>query len=168
MTWFKNGVTHRDNDLPAVICKNGTKEWWVNGQRHREDDKPAIVHKHGMKKWYYNNMLHRSHDKPAIVQTLVNEWWIRGKRHRNYGKPAEVWNASEHNFWWLHGKPVSEKQAKFIHKRQNKIFKKYLRIWLDITYENGKPGYYSRLEREMAEDMEILENDIGYKFELSD
>ena len=32
--WFKNGIIHRDNDLPAYIGSNGTKAWYKNGEEY--------------------------------------------------------------------------------------------------------------------------------------
>ena len=31
--WYKNGKKHRDNDLPAVECKDGSKHWYNDGFR---------------------------------------------------------------------------------------------------------------------------------------
>ena len=28
--WYQNGVSHRDNDQPAVIYANGSKFWYQN------------------------------------------------------------------------------------------------------------------------------------------
>jgi len=52
--YLKNGLRHRDNDLPAVECDNGSKEWWVNGQLHRDNDLPAIEYITGRKEWWVN------------------------------------------------------------------------------------------------------------------
>ena len=54
--YYKNGVLHRDGDLPAVITVGGHKEYWKNGQRHR-DNGPAIIYErtvyvHGIKTVY--------------------------------------------------------------------------------------------------------------------
>jgi len=36
--WFnKADELHRDNDLPAVIWKDGYKEWWINGEFIRSE-----------------------------------------------------------------------------------------------------------------------------------
>jgi hypothetical protein len=53
LIWWKNGNMHRDNDKPAVIRFDGTKEWLKNGKRHRDNDKPAIL-QNGFKRWYKN------------------------------------------------------------------------------------------------------------------
>jgi hypothetical protein len=28
--WYKNGLPHRDNDLPAIIYSNGSQHWFKN------------------------------------------------------------------------------------------------------------------------------------------
>jgi len=59
--WFnKDGERHRENDLPAVIYKNGYKAWWVNGKLHRENDLPAIIYEDGSKQWFKNGNYIRS------------------------------------------------------------------------------------------------------------
>ena len=45
--YYKNGVLHRDGDLPAVISARGDLEYWKNGRRHR-DNGPAIIRKDGV------------------------------------------------------------------------------------------------------------------------
>ena len=49
--YYKNGVLHRDGDLPAVISARGDLEYWKNGRRHR-DNGPAIIRKDGVCSWY--------------------------------------------------------------------------------------------------------------------
>jgi len=34
--WFKNGLRHRDNDLPAMVYNNGNMFWWENGKLIRK------------------------------------------------------------------------------------------------------------------------------------
>ena len=34
--WHKDGVLHRDGDLPAYISAQGDKEYYQNGKRHRD------------------------------------------------------------------------------------------------------------------------------------
>jgi len=48
---------HRENDLPAVIWKNGTKAWWVNGKQHRDNDQPAAICWNGTNVWFINDEL---------------------------------------------------------------------------------------------------------------
>ena len=53
--YYKNGVLHRDGDLPAVITVRGHMEYWKNGKRHR-DNGPAIIRKNGVCSWYKNGV----------------------------------------------------------------------------------------------------------------
>jgi len=51
--WIKNGLKHRDFDLPAVIYTDGEKQWFKNGKLHR-DNGPAVIWANGTKRWYKN------------------------------------------------------------------------------------------------------------------
>lgn len=51
--WYKNGEVHRDNDLPAVVFKDGEKQWWQNGKLHRENG-PAVICENGNKQYHLN------------------------------------------------------------------------------------------------------------------
>lgn len=74
--WYKNGVLHRDNDLPAVIYKIKIREWWKNGQLHR-DKKPACI-AFGLKVWAQNGVFHRL-DGPAVeAYGGRKKWYIHG------------------------------------------------------------------------------------------
>ena len=53
--YYKNGVLHRDGDLPAVISARGDLEYWKNGRRHR-DNGPAVIRKNGVCSWYKNGV----------------------------------------------------------------------------------------------------------------
>ena len=53
--YYKNGVLHRDGDLPAVISSRGDLEYWKNGKRHR-DNGPAVIRKNGVCSWYKNGV----------------------------------------------------------------------------------------------------------------
>ena len=37
--WYKNGLKHRDGDLPAVIFANGHRRWFADGVDHRDPKK---------------------------------------------------------------------------------------------------------------------------------
>lgn len=42
--WYKHGLMHRENDLPACSLMDGEiYEWRFNGLRHRENNQPAMV-----------------------------------------------------------------------------------------------------------------------------
>ena len=53
--YYKNGVLHRDRDLPAVISARGDLEYWKNGRRHR-DNGPAVIRKDRVCSWYKNGV----------------------------------------------------------------------------------------------------------------
>lgn len=49
MTWWKDGVLHRDNDMPAYVSVSSymyrpcrTEEWYQDGVRHRDKDAAVI------------------------------------------------------------------------------------------------------------------------------
>ena len=76
--YYKNGKLHRDNDLPAVEYKSGSKEWYKEGKIHRIDG-PAIERYNGDKYWYYEDKLHRI-DGPAYENSDENKkWYYEGK-----------------------------------------------------------------------------------------
>ncbi len=49
-----DGRFHRDNDRPAIIFADGTKEYWIDGHRHREHG-PAIEWADGTVSHYIND-----------------------------------------------------------------------------------------------------------------
>jgi hypothetical protein len=46
------GEIHRDNDLPAIIHKDGACLWFTNGRLNRGNGRPAIIHANGRKLWF--------------------------------------------------------------------------------------------------------------------
>jgi len=79
--WYnKDGEFHRDNDLPAVIWKDGSKFWYKNGQLHRDNDMPARTCANGYKEWWVNGERHRENNLPSwIAPDGRKEWWINGE-----------------------------------------------------------------------------------------
>jgi hypothetical protein len=51
-TWKKDGLMHRDGDLPARICSNGSKMWTNRGKLHRSGLLPALESSDGSWGWY--------------------------------------------------------------------------------------------------------------------
>lgn len=73
---------HRCGDLPAVIQDNGMSlKWYYDGKLHRENDLPAITWKNGTKEWYTRGKRHR-YEKPAIVSSKGDSWYLYGKRQK--------------------------------------------------------------------------------------
>ena len=54
--WFKNGLLHRDNDLPALIDVYGGHYWFKDGILHRDNNLPAIIYGNGNKEWWINGI----------------------------------------------------------------------------------------------------------------
>lgn len=67
--WYKHGVLHRDNDLPAVDSSTH-KEYFYNGIRHRSRG-PSIVWCDGYKEWWYDGR--RYHFNEWIEKLKVPE-----------------------------------------------------------------------------------------------
>ena len=72
---LKNGKRHRDNDLPAIEYKDGSREWYQDGKLHRIGG-PAYEDIDGTKYWYYYNMPHRL-DGPAIENKDGTKYWYK-------------------------------------------------------------------------------------------
>jgi hypothetical protein len=86
---FSNFKQHRDNDLPAYLGKDGSKEWWKYGLRHRANGLPAVEGAAGTREWWVEGKLHRE-DGPAVERMDgTKEWWVNGKRHREDGPAIE-------------------------------------------------------------------------------
>ena len=82
--WYKNGLCHRDNDLPAVILSDGHQIWYKNDVRHRDNDLPAEISISGTQKWYRNGLIHRDNDMPAILyKGGFAEWYKNDVRYKS-------------------------------------------------------------------------------------
>jgi len=79
--YVKNGVWHRDNDLPAVEYSDGAKTWYKDGNCHREN-------------------------APANIAPDVEMWCVEGVKHR-YDGPALTLHGNQ--FYYINGKEYSEK-----------------------------------------------------------
>jgi len=42
-SWYKEGLLHRENDLPADVIPGVSKGWYKEGLLHRENNLPAYV-----------------------------------------------------------------------------------------------------------------------------
>lgn len=139
-TWFKNGLKHRDDDLPAIEWLNGTREWYKNGLRHRDTDNPSVIWSYGTIEWYKNGKRHRDNDMPAVIHADGSkEWYTNGLCHRDGDFPAIVW-ADRTELYYKQGK---------IHRSGNKyavIVPKHnmYEWWIDGT-QYRFPIYFIRL-----------------------
>ena len=112
-TWSRNGVPHRDFDLPAVIYYNSDNTpsqliWYKKGRIHRKGDKPAkIFLNKNLYYWYKKGKIHRDGDNPAILIPNGTAWWIRNnKPFREGGKPpiiesdgTQIWPIIDESWW---------------------------------------------------------------------
>ena len=68
---------HRDQDQPAVIKPDGSKEWYQYGKLHRNDDRPAVISADGTLKWYQYGQLHRDKEQPAVIHADGSVEYLR-------------------------------------------------------------------------------------------
>ena len=92
--WCKNGFRHRENNLPAIIRKDGNKEYWENGQEYilEENGTKAFIDFHGN--------LHKDLLPAVEYSNGDQEWWRWGKRHRENGPAVIIGNKQ---FWFEDG-----------------------------------------------------------------
>lgn len=101
--YYRDGVLHRDNDLPAVLWQDGSREWWVSGKRMRWDpSQPTEIRCNPSTKNYevsfselwhdQDGNLHRDiNDLPAVIHSdNTREWWRNGERYREGGLPTVI------------------------------------------------------------------------------
>ena len=89
--WFKNGLNHRDYDLPASIS-NGDYIWFQYGKIHRDNDMPAVIWDNGTQVWYQNGRIHRDRDLPALITKNGNQVWFQnGQRIKTFKNGTMVY-----------------------------------------------------------------------------
>jgi hypothetical protein len=76
LVWYKNGLLHRDGDLPAFISSGGTLGWYKNGKYHRDGDKPAWIWPNGTLVWLKNGDWHRTTGPAIIYPNNKKEYWV--------------------------------------------------------------------------------------------
>lgn len=103
VSWYKDGLLHRE-DGPAIVDKRkGTQEWWLNGERHRLDG-PALIFQNNHQYWFQFGKIH-SDDGPAIIRGDSKEWWKNGFLHREDGPAIE--DGRNGRSWFLNGRLVT-------------------------------------------------------------
>lgn len=152
--YYKNNKIHRDDDLPAIIQKDGSLQWWINGYPHRENNPaeiridgtkywynhgqkhriggPAVERSDGTKVWRQYNELHRL-DGPAYESLDYKSWYKKGKQHRLDGPAVEHVDGKKE--WWIEGKEYSEEEFNHIIEKRN--LNKRLNVSLEIK-QKGK------------------------------
>ena len=98
------------------------------------------VDKYGTKLYYKNGELHRDGDKPAAI-------WPNGtiKYYKNGVR---------------YTKEQVEKMEEIRTRILNRNVKRYARYWYDQTYMSPESEAF---KRRMKRDIDVLENEIGYK-----
>ncbi|MEI8270809.1 MAG: hypothetical protein WCG45_05595 [bacterium] len=91
--YWKNGLLHRDDDLPAIDnthggTKKGDQHWYQNGLNHR-DNGPASIWSDGTEQWRKHGKLHRD-DGPAITYDSQNKKWAEWYENGEFIKLREI------------------------------------------------------------------------------
>lgn len=68
---------HRDNDLPAIVYKEGTQGWYRDNDHHRDGDLPAFISAY-VKAYFRHGNLHRENGPAYIIIDGESEWYIDG------------------------------------------------------------------------------------------
>jgi hypothetical protein len=166
--WMRNGVLHRDNDLPAVEWAGDVRlEWWRNGRRHRDGGRPAVVtHPRigNAMAWYVDGRLHRDDDLPAIEYSGGGKRWVvHGQFHRDGDLPAVI--IGDVRQWWQNHQSHRESGPAFVTPS--------LQIWYwrgkrhrdggpAVVFNNGDQEWYYHGERHRDGGPAIVNSD-GYE-----
>lgn len=94
--YFKDGLLHRDGNMPAIEYNDGTLMYMQFGLLHNYKY-PAIITNDGSKLYYYAGTLHNSFGPAVILANGGREWWKGGARHNENG-PAVDYGSFKHYF----------------------------------------------------------------------
>lgn len=163
--WYKNGVHHRDEDLPSVIYSNGKECWYQNGDLHRTVG-PASKTPDGYMVYYIKGKLHRE-DGPAILSRYQEEWYINNKLHNKNG-PALVKILEDGKInkeWWINGKRhrLDGPAFEYEHFRMGRPKISYsdgIRDMSDEEYELFKKDYENKVLDNSMKKISYMDNDI--------
>jgi hypothetical protein len=94
--WYKNGLEHRDNDLPASLNRdpegNITFVWYKDGDKDRQD-LPALLSTLNNTQTYFSEGKINRENLPAFFDDKKMSWYhdgIMGQKD-NPNLPAEIW-----------------------------------------------------------------------------
>jgi uncharacterized protein len=98
-TYTVDGIIHREGDLPAVECENGTVMWYQNGQLHRDNDLPAKIfycktlgHPNCRHSWRENGLCRRPVTAVNLVRERLIDWRVNGQFWRSGNRPLAIDN----------------------------------------------------------------------------
>ena len=64
--FFKNGISHRDDNLPAIIYSDMSEEYFKDGKHHRENG-PARIIKNVSQEYWLNNKQYSKEEFDKII-----------------------------------------------------------------------------------------------------
>jgi antitoxin component YwqK of YwqJK toxin-antitoxin module len=156
--WHKDGLLHRDNDLPSIIMNNGDKYWHINGEPSRSDISLPFIEKSDGEKHYilenggkkiisqlYEEWLNKDNERhredcPAIIIYYKNGniefelYSLNGKQHREDGPAYTVYYENgniKYEAYYLNGKGYRKNGPATIRYYENG------RIEFEAYYLNG-------------------------------
>jgi hypothetical protein len=111
-TLDSNGKLHSFNDEPAEISSYG-KTWYKHGVVHRENDLPARIYTRKNDpagfSWFLDGVSHRGENKPAYISNSISRWTVKGSTHRSDG-PAMVYADNIPSQFYLYDLRITEEQ----------------------------------------------------------
>ena len=122
------------------VDRYGTKMYYKDGELHRDGDEPAVIWSDGYKEYFKNGERHRDGDEPAVIETDGTKRYYK--------------NGVEYT------KEQVEKMEEIRRRILNRNVKSCAIYWYDQTYMNPEGEAF---KRRMERDMDVLENEIGYK-----
>jgi hypothetical protein len=130
----ENGKFHQDNNEPALVMSDGTKNWYKHGTQHR-DVGPAVTWSDGDYLYYKDDEVHRE-DGPAMEINGRKSWHLHN---------SHISDDSSDEYKWilLKGNPEN---IKAFPKGANKDMQEYvIRLRPDLI------GEIKNLDPEVAE-----------------
>jgi hypothetical protein len=96
--YYRNGLVHRDNNLPAAVFNDGAREYYVHNRLHNTIG-PAVIRANGDCAYFVNGFLHNAIEDtnaagafrqlPAVIGVDGTRiYYVRHKVHRGGGLPA--------------------------------------------------------------------------------
>jgi hypothetical protein len=102
--WHKDGLLHRDNDLPSMIMNNGDKYWYTNGNIGRLNECLPYIEKTNGDKYYLTNKF----GCYKIISHLNEIWFNKNNEYHREDGPAykvfDKYGILKYKYWYTNGK----------------------------------------------------------------
>jgi hypothetical protein len=72
IVYVKDGVIHRDNDLPAIIFADGIKVWMQNGEITQKTVRPSVMYPDGYEEYHISGFKYH-HSRPKNSKTIAQK-----------------------------------------------------------------------------------------------